>query len=351
MKKKSINGFGRIGRCITRWLHRMDSIEEIVAINDLMSIEQACLMLMLDSVHGPFSGRVEVKIVSEDEMYLVIDDHEIRYYQIKNPLDLPWAELEIDICIECTGVIKEADDSAESKKLLRTSNHIKAGAKRVFITQPSPAADVTICAEINEGVYQPDKHIIISPGSCTTNCLARMAKPLHDEFGIVSGWADTIHAYTGDQRLHDLPHSNDRRWRAAAENIIVTTTGAAKAIGIVIPELQGKLNGQAFRVPVANGSVVNFTPELAKSASIEDVNACLKAASEGPMKGTLIFTDLPIASTDVIRDPFNSVPCVFDSTATASLPSGSKKPKLVGWYDNEAGFTEGAIKVLDMIEC
>ncbi len=326
--KVAINGFGRIGRLTLRAsLNRSDM--EIVAVNDLTDSKTLAHLLKYDSVHGKFPGTVEV-----DGDNLVINGKKVRVYAEKDPANLPWKDHEIDVVVESTGVFRSRD---------KITKHLDAGAKKVVLTVPSKSADdvdATVVLGVNENDIKPE-HKIYSNASCTTNCLAPFAKVLNDKFGIKRGLMNTIHSYTNDQIILDAPHSDLRRARAAAMSIIPTTTGAAKAVGLVIPQLKGKLDGFAMRVPTPDGSVVDLTAELEKETTKEELNAAMKEAAEGPMKGILEFCEDPIVSTDVIGNSHSSV---FDSIMTQVMDG--KFVKVLSWYDNEYGYS---CRVVDLI--
>ena len=321
-----INGFGRIGRLVFREMQKRDGIE-VVAINDLTNAKTLAHLLKYDSVHKKFDGEVSAK---EDS--IVVNGKEIKIYAEKDPSNLPWGELGVDIVVEATGVFRKKD---------QISKHIEAGAKKVVLTVPAKdEIDNTIVLGVNDDELKAEDKIV-SNASCTTNCLAPVAKVLNDEFGIVKGLMTTVHAYTNDQKILDLPHSDLRRARSAAVSIIPTTTGAAKAVGKVIPALNGKLNGMAMRVPTPDGSVVDLTVELAKETTAEEVNAAMKKAAEGPLKGILEYTEDPIVSIDIVGNSHSSI---FDSGMT--MASGNMV-KILSWYDNEWGYS---VRVVDLVE-
>ncbi|MBD3379646.1 MAG: type I glyceraldehyde-3-phosphate dehydrogenase [Candidatus Omnitrophica bacterium] len=324
--KVGINGFGRIGRMVFRIMMAKGGFE-VVSINDLTDAKTLAHLLKYDSVHGKFDGTVQAK-----ESSIVVNGNEIEITSIKDPAELPWGDKNVDVVIESTGVFRKKDQIAK---------HIEAGAKKVILTVPAKdQIDNTIVLGVNdEELKAEDK--IVSNASCTTNCLAPMVKVLNDNFGIKKGLMTTVHAYTNDQNILDLPHKDLRRARAACESIIPTTTGAAAAVGKVIPELNGKLNGMAMRVPTKDGSVVDFVVELEKSVSAEDVNAAMKKAAEGDLKGIMEYTEDPIVSFDVIGNPHS---CIFDSLSTMVI--GDNLIKVVGWYDNEWGYSN---RVVDLI--
>ena len=314
-----INGFGRIGRNILRAaLHDKDI--DFVSVNDITDAKTLAHLLKYDSVHGPFEAAVEVK-----ENAIVVNGKEVRVLACKDAADLPWGKLGVEIVIESTGRYTDREGAGK---------HLAAGAKRVIISAPAKGEDGTFVMGVNEKTFDPAKHFILSNASCTTNCLAPVAKVLLDTFGIERGLMTTIHAYTNDQKILDLPHKDLRRARAAGMSMIPTTTGAAKAVSLVIPELKGKLDGMAIRVPTPNVSVVDLTAELSMSTTAEEVNAAMKKASEGPMKGILRFVDEPLVSIDFNHDPASSS---FDALSTKVL--GGKMVKVLSWYDNEWGYS------------
>ena len=321
-----INGFGRIGRLVFREMQKRDGIE-VVGINDLTNAKTLAHLLKYDSVHKKFDGEVSAKDDS-----IVVNGKEIKIYAEKDPANLPWGELGVDIVVEATGVFRKKE---------QISKHIEAGAKKVVLTVPAKdEIDNTIVLGVNDDELKADDKIV-SNASCTTNCLAPVAKVLNDEFGIVKGLMTTVHAYTNDQRILDLPHSDLRRARSAAVSIIPTTTGAAKAVGKVIPELNGKLNGFAMRVPTPDGSVVDLTVELEKDVTAEEVNAAVKKAAEGPMKGILEYTEDPIVSVDIVGNSHSSI---FDAGMTMAT---GNMVKILSWYDNEWGYS---VRVVDLVE-
>jgi glyceraldehyde 3-phosphate dehydrogenase len=329
MTRVAINGFGRIGRNVFRIIAtRPDTDIRVVAINDLSDDDILAYLLEYDSVMGRFAQEVSVS-----EGVMKVGDHEIKMLMERDPAQLPWDELEVDVVIEATGVFR---DRASLQK------HLDAGAKRVILTVPSKdAIDETIVLGVNDGELDASD-LIVSNASCTTNCLAPLAKVLDDEFGIKKGVMTTVHAYTNDQRLADVPHKDLRRSRAATENIIPTTTGAAKAVGEVLPNLKGKLDGMAMRVPVPDGSTVDLVVELEKDVTVEEVNAAIKKAAEGEMAGIMEYTEDPIVSTDIIGNPHSSI---FDASGTQVL--GNNLVKVMSWYDNEWGYSN---RVVDLIE-
>lgn len=324
--KVAINGFGRIGRNVFKVISQRDNIE-VVAINDLTDAKTLAHLLKYDSVYRKFS-----KSVSAKEGAIVVDGKEIKILSERDPKNLPWKELGVDLVIESTGVFRKRDQVAM---------HIEAGAKKAILTVPAKdKVDNTIVLGVNTQNLK-DEDLIVSNASCTTNCLAPIAKVLEDNFTIVEGLMTTVHAYTNDQRILDFPHSDLRRARSAGLSIIPTTTGAAKAVGLVIPELNGKLNGIAMRVPTPTGSIVDLTVKLEKDPSIEEVNAAMKKAADGPMKGILEYCQDPIVSADVIGNPHSSI---YDSLSVVKLGKGFFK--LLSWYDNEWGYS---CRVVDLI--
>src|SRR4051812_3361039 len=326
--KVGINGFGRIGRNVFRAAHAAGADLEFVAINDLVDTKTIAHLLRYDSILGRFPGEV-----SHGEGSITVDGTEIKVLSERDPGALPWGDLGVEVVIESTGLFTGREDSAK---------HLEAGAKKVIITAPAKEPDVTVALGVNfDDGYDAERHHIISNASCTTNCLAPLAKVIHDAVGIEHGLMTTIHAYTADQRLQDMPHKDLRRARAAAINLIPTTTGAAKAVGLVLPELNGKLNGFSVRAPVPTGSVVDLVARVARETSIEEVNAAMKAAAEGPMKGILAYTEDPIVSTDIITDPHSSI---FDAEQTMVIGEG-RMVKAVSWYDNEWGYSNRCVEL------
>ncbi len=329
----AINGYGRIGRLVLRAAQRRDKDFEFVAIHDLADIESLANVTRYDSIHGPFPGGVAVKddtLVLGGDTVKVISGPSRRS---DDPLDLPWAELGIDYVVEATGIFR---------KVSQLEGHLRSGARRVILTVPSKdPLEATIVMGVNDHVIRPE-HTIISNSSCTTNCAAPVAKVLNDNWGIVKGYLSTVHAYTNDQRLFDYPHSDFRRARMATMSIIPTSTGAAKALGLVIPDLDGKIEGIAFRVPVPTGSLVDLTVMLDKATTAEEINAAMKVAADGPMQGVLEYCTDPIVSVDIINNPASSI---FDSLLTHVRKD--RMAKVVTWYDNEWGY---ACRVTDLIE-
>lgn len=315
----AINGFGRIGRNFLRTSRGYNEFE-IVAINDLTDAKTLAHLLKYDSVHGMFGADVKAGNGS-----IMADGKEIQVLAVTEPEKLPWKDFGVDVVIESTG--RFVDRPSASK-------HLDAGAKWVLISAPAKEPDATICMGVNEETLDPAKHKVLSNASCTTNCLAPVAKVVHNEFGIIKGLMTTIHSYTNDQRILDLPHKDLRRARAAALNMIPTTTGAAKAVGIVLPELKGRLNGMAIRVPTPNVSVVDLVAELAKDATAEEINAALKRAAEGPMRGILQYSEEPLVSSDCNGNPHSSI---VDASSTMVLDG--RMAKILAWYDNEWGYS------------
>ncbi len=328
--KVGINGFGRIGRNLFRAAHESGADIEIVAVNDLTDAETLAYLLKYDSILGRFPGRVEAV-----EGGLTVDDTEIKVLSERDPADLPWADLGVDVVIESTGFFTKRDDAAK---------HLAAGAKKVIITAPASDPDVTVALGVNFDTYDPDSDHIISNASCTTNCLAPLAKVLNDTVGLERGLMTTIHAYTADQRLQDMPHKDLRRARAAALNLIPTTTGAAKAVGLVLPELAGRLNGFAIRAPVATGSVVDLTAEVGRETSAEEINSAVKQAAEGPLAGILAYTEDPIVSSDIVKDPHSSI---FDAPQTMVVDG--TLVKVLTWYDNEWGYSNRVVELAEKV--
>ena len=331
MATYGINGFGRIGRNVLRAMEQSD-VKRIAAINDLTDTHTLAHLLKWDSVHGKFDGEI-----GYDAENIIVRGHKIKILKERDPGNLPWKDLGVDVVLESTGFFTSRD---------KAELHInKAGAKKVLISAPAKNPDATICMGINEDVYDAAKHTIVSNASCTTNCLAPLAKVLHDTFGIEHGFMSTIHSYTNDQRILDFPHEDLRRARAAALSVIPSSTGAAKAIGEVIPELKGKLNGGSFRVPTPDGSVTDFTAVLAKDATAESINAAFKAAAGAKnFKGILEFSGEPLVSQDIVGNPHS---CIFDSKLTLTL--GNRFVKVVGWYDNEWGYSNRCVDMLAML--
>ncbi|MEK6273332.1 MAG: type I glyceraldehyde-3-phosphate dehydrogenase [Actinomycetota bacterium] len=328
-----VNGFGRIGRNLYRAAHEAGSELEFVAVNDITDAATIAHLLKYDSIYGRFPGSVEAR-----DDAIVVDGSEIKVLAERDPAALPWGELGVEVVIESTGLFTSREAAAK---------HLEAGAKKVIISAPASDPDVTVALGVNfDQAYDPEQHHIISNASCTTNCLAPVAKVVHDSVGIERGLMTTIHAYTADQRLQDMPHKDLRRARAAAINLIPTTTGAARAVGLVLPELNGRLNGLAVRAPVTTGSVVDLVCEVSRETSVEEINAAVKEAAEGPLAGILAYTEDPIVSTDIVKDPHSSV---FDAEQTMVIDG--RMVKTIAWYDNEWGYSnrcvELAAKVLE----
>ena len=327
--KVGINGFGRIGRNFFRAIEVSDADVQVVGINDLTDTKTLAHLLKYDSILGRFNGTV----VAEDGA-IVVNGIRIPIFAERDPADLPWGKVGAEIVVESTGFFTDADSAGK---------HMTAGAKKVIISAPAKGEDITIVMGVNEDKYDPASHNIISNASCTTNCLAPMAKAIDDAFGIERGLMTTIHAYTNDQSLLDFPHSDLRRSRAAAVNMIPTSTGAAKAIGLVMPHLKGKLDGYAMRVPVPTGSATDLTVELRTAATKEEINAVVKAAAEGPLKGILQYTEDPIVSSDIVTDPSS---CIFDSSLTNV---NGNMVKVLGWYDNEWGYSNRLVDLVKFV--
>jgi glyceraldehyde 3-phosphate dehydrogenase len=322
-----INGFGRIGRNFFRAAMDSGADFEIVGVNDLTDNKSLAHLLKYDTILGRLDADIAV---TEDS--ITVGGQRIAALEERDPANLPWADLGADVVIESTGFFTDAD---------KARTHLEAGAKKVIITAPAKNEDVTLVMGVNSDSYDPTAHQIISNASCTTNCLAPMAKVLNDTFGIERGLMTTIHAYTGDQNLQDGPHRDLRRARAAAVNIVPTSTGAAKAIGLVLPALKGKLDGYALRVPVPTGSVTDLTVVVGRDTSTDEVNAALREAADGPLKGIMRYTDEPIVSSDIVTDPAS---CILDSGLTKVL---ANEVKVVGWYDNEWGYS---CRLVDLVE-
>ena len=330
-----INGFGRIGRNFYRALEAQQAQGgstdiEVVAVNDLTDNATLAHLLKFDSILGRFPKDISL----EGDDTIVVGNNKIKALEVKEgPSALPWGDLGVDVVVESTGIFTNA---------AKAKGHLDAGAKKVIISAPATDEDITIVLGVNDDKYDGSQNII-SNASCTTNCLGPLAKVLNDEFGIVKALMTTIHAYTQDQNLQDGPHKDLRRARAAAINIVPTSTGAAKAIGLVLPELKGKLDGYALRVPIPTGSVTDLTAELSKSASVEEINAAYKAAAEGPMKGILKYYDVPIVSSDIVTDPHSSI---FDAGLTKVIDN---QAKVVAWYDNEWGYSNRLVDLVALV--
>lgn len=326
--KVGINGFGRIGRMVLR-VAMKTGIIEIVGINDLTDAKTLAHLLKYDSTQGKFDGTIEAK-----ESAIVVNGKEIPITAIKSPADLPWKDYGVEVVVESTGVFRKKEQCLD---------HVKAGAKKVLLTvPPKDEIDNMIVLGVNDDALKPED-IVVSNASCTTNCLAPMVKVLNDNFGIVKGLMTTIHSYTNDQSILDLPHSDLRRARSAAVSMIPTTTGAAKAVGKVIPELNGKLNGMAIRVPTPDGSLTDFVVELKNEATAEDINAAMKKAAEGDLKGILSYSEEPLVSVDIIGNPYS---CIFDALST--MVTGNLA-KVIGWYDNEWGYANRVVELVEKL--
>ena len=326
--KVGINGFGRIGRNVFRAAKAANADIDFVAVNDLVDTATMANLLKYDSILGRYPGGVEV-----DGDTIVAGGDELKVLSERDPAQLPWGDLGVDVVIESTGFFTKRADAAK---------HLEAGAKKVIISAPATEPDVTVALGVNfDDAYDADSHDVISNASCTTNCLAPLAKVLHEAFGIEQGLMTTIHAYTADQRLQDMPHKDPRRSRAAALNLIPTTTGAAKAVGLVLPELNGKLNGFSMRAPVPTGSAVDLVFTTPNPVDPDQINAALKAAAEGPMKGILAYTEDPIVSTDIIGDEHSSI---VDAGSTMVIGDG-RMAKVISWYDNEWGYSNRCVEL------
>jgi len=325
-----INGFGRIGRLLFRAAVERKANIDFVAVNDVADAKTLAHLLKYDSVHGPFPGEVQVK-----DNNIVVNGKELKVLSQKDPALLPWKDLDVYLAVESTGLFTDRANA---------SKHLQAGAKKVLISAPAENPDITIVIGVNHNQYDHEKHNIISNASCTTNCVAPVAKVLHENFGIKSGLMTTAHAYTNDQRVLDLVHRDLRRARAAALNIIPTTTGAARAAGLVLPELKGKLDGLALRVPVPNVSITDLTVVLEKSVTKEEVNEAFRKAAEGPLKGILAYTEEPIVSSDVNHTPYSAV---VDGLSTMVV--GGNLVKVLAWYDNEWGFSCRMVELIELI--
>lgn len=327
--KVGINGFGRIGRNVFRAALRNPNVE-IVAINDLTDANMLAHLLQYDTVHGTLNEKVSV-----DGDYLLVEGHKVKVLAERDPAQLGWGELGVEVVVESTGRFTKRADAAK---------HLEAGAKKVIISAPANDEDITIVMGVNNDKYDAANHHVISNASCTTNCLAPFAKVLNDKFGIKRGMMTTVHSYTNDQQILDLPHKDYRRARAAAENIIPTTTGAAKAIALVLPELKGKLNGMAMRVPTPNVSVVDLVAELEKDVTAEEVNVALKEAAEGELKGILEYSELPLVSSDYNGSRYSS-----SIDALSTMVMDGNMVKVFSWYDNETGYSNRVVDLVDYI--
>ncbi len=327
--KVGINGFGRIGRNVLRAAINNPEVE-IVAINDLTDANMLAHLLQYDSVHGTFEKKVEV-----NGNNIIVDGREIVVKAERDPANLGWGDLGVEMVVESTGRFTKRVDAAK---------HLEAGAKKVIISAPATDEDITIVMGVNDEKYDPANHHVISNASCTTNCLAPFAKVLNDKFGVKRGMMTTVHSYTNDQQILDLPHKDYRRARAAAESIIPTTTGAAKAVALVLPELKGKLNGMAMRVPTPNVSLVDLVCELEKETTKEEINAALQEAAEGPLKGILYYSELPLVSRD-----YNGSPASSTIDALSTMVIDGNMAKVVSWYDNETGYSHRVVDLIDFI--
>jgi glyceraldehyde 3-phosphate dehydrogenase len=330
--KVGINGFGRIGRLLYRAALERKANIDFVAINDLADAKQNAHLLKYDSVHGRFNGTVEVK--GND---LVVNGKTLKVLAQRDPAALPWKDLGVYMAVESTGLFTNREGA---------SKHLTAGAKKVLISAPAENPDATFVIGVNENMYDPEKHNILSNASCTTNCLAPVSKVLADNFGLEKGFMTTAHSYTNDQKVQDIVHKDLRRARAAALNIIPTSTGAAKAIGLVLPSCSGKMNGISLRVPTADVSIVDLTAILSKEVTAEDINAAMKKAAEGPLKGILEYTEDPIVSSDVLHSTYSAV---FDAQSTMVMGNKSNFVKILAWYDNEWGFSCRMVELIELV--
>jgi glyceraldehyde 3-phosphate dehydrogenase len=316
-----INGFGRIGRLVLRTIKSLHPDKlQVVAVNDLTDAKTNAHLFKYDTTYGTYAGQVEAR-----DRDLVVDGNSIRVFSERDPAKIPWSEVKVDVVIESTGIFTDAE---------KASGHLKGGAKKVVISAPASGVDLMVVLGVNDHLYDAANHTIISNASCTTNCFAPMVKVLHEAFGLEHGLMSTIHAYTNDQLILDQRHSDLRRARAAAQNIIPTSTGAARAVGVVLPELDGKLHGMAFRVPTATGSVTDFTANLSKDVTAEEVNQSFREAANGRLKGILEYTDEPLVSSDFRGNPHS---CIFDALSTIVMEK--RMVKVMGWYDNEWGYS------------
>ncbi|NOZ83112.1 MAG: type I glyceraldehyde-3-phosphate dehydrogenase [Euryarchaeota archaeon] len=330
MVRVGINGFGRIGRCILRAAFMKDADIDIVAVNDLTDAATLAHLLKYDSVHRRFEAEVRAE---GDE--IVVDGHRIKVLAERDPENLPWGDLGVDVVLECTGLFRDREGAGK---------HLKAGAKKVIISAPAKEPDITVVMGVNHEQYEPEKHSIISNASCTTNSLAPVVKVLHESFGVRRGLMTTCHAYTASQRLLDAQSKDLRRARAAAINIVPSTTGAAKAIGLVLPELAGKLDGMSLRVPVANGSITDLTAEVERSTTAEEVNEALREASEKALKGILEYSEEPLVSSDILGNPHSAI---VDGLLTKVMDS--TMVKVLVWYDNEWGFSNRMVELAEYV--
>jgi glyceraldehyde 3-phosphate dehydrogenase len=327
--KVGINGFGRIGRNVFRAALNNSNVE-VVAINDLTDAKMLAHLLKYDTVHGTLAEDVTV-----DGEYLVIGSHKVKVIAERDPAQLGWGDLGVEVVVESTGRFTKREDAAK---------HLEAGAKKVIISAPADNEDITIVMGVNEDKYDAANHHVLSNASCTTNCLAPFAKVLNDTFGIKRGMMTTVHSYTNDQQILDLPHKDYRRARAAAENMIPTSTGAAKAVALVLPELKGKLNGMAMRVPTPNVSVVDLVAELDREVTADEVNSALKVAAEGPLKGILAYSELPLVSTD-----YNGAKVSSTIDALSTMVLEGNMVKVLSWYDNEVGYSNRVVDLVDYL--
>ena len=327
--KVAINGFGRIGRNFFRAAKKNNAPIDIVGVNDLTDAATLAYLLKNDTVHGQFSGMVEIH-----DGDLIVDGDRFKVFSQRDPENLPWGDLDVDVVIESTGIFRTHESA---------SKHVTAGAKHVAISAPCGDADISVVLGVNDDQLDPAKHKIISNASCTTNCIAPMAKVLNDSFGLTQGMFTTVHAYTNDQVILDLPHKDARRGRAAAANIIPTSTGAASAVGRVLPELNGKLEAKALRVPVPDGSITDLVATLGREVTADEVNAVFREAAEGPLKGILRYTEDPIVSSDIVGDPHS---VIFDAEFT--IASGDMV-KVFGWYDNEWGYSSRLVDLVQLL--
>ena len=330
--KVAINGFGRIGRLLYRSAIERNVDIDFVAVNDLANAKTLAHLLKYDSVHGKFPGTIKV----EDDK-LIVNDKELKVLSQRDPALLPWKELGVYLAVESTGFFSQRE---------KATKHLEAGAKKVLISAPAGDPDITIVLGVNDDLYDNEKHNILSNASCTTNCLAPVAKVLNDNFGLKQGLMTTVHSVTNDQRILDLVHSDLRRARSAIVNIIPTSTGAAQAVGLVLPELAGKLNGISLRVPTPDGSIVDLNAILKKEVSKEEINAAFKAAADGPLKGILQYTEEPIVSSDIIHSTYSAI---FDAEKTMVIGDRGNFAKLLAWYDNEWGFSCRMVDFIEMI--
>ncbi|MBX5470395.1 MAG: type I glyceraldehyde-3-phosphate dehydrogenase [Thermoleophilaceae bacterium] len=327
--RAGINGFGRIGRNLFRAAHAAGADIDWVGVNDITDTRTLAHLLKYDSILGPFPGTVEAT-----DTGIVVDGKELRVFAERDPAALPWGDLGVEVVVESTGLFTDRENA---------SKHLDAGARKVIVSAPAKGPDVTLALGVNDDAYDKDSHHVISNASCTTNCLAPVAKVLHDAFGVEHGLMTTVHAYTADQRLQDLPHKDLRRARAAAVNLVPTSTGAAKAIGLVIPELDGKLNGIAVRAPIPTGSMVDLVVRVQRETSVDEVNAVFKEkAGSGPLKGILQYTEDPIVSSDIVSNPHSSI---FDAGLTMAIDG--TLVKVGAWYDNEWGYSN---RLVDLIQ-